>query len=163
MQHTIQTLFSNHGDALADVTRSAKQAEILIEAISPIIEAFTSSVCPDCTSVCCIDRHSRFDYGDLIFMSSLGKDIPERNSGIPDTGACRFLGSIGCARKRSERPYRCTWFFCSALLDQINRQASAAEQRKFIKMLKDITTCRMAMINDFETVTMNLFSARIIP
>jgi len=153
MENRIRSLFSEHGVALAQVSRSARQAETLIELISPLIEAYTSAVCPDCTSICCINRHSRFDQSDVIFMTALGEDIPEENPGIADTDACRFLGSRGCTLKRSQRPYRCTWFFCSPLLDQIMQQTSAAGYRKFIELLRDISKIRTTMINDFETIS----------
>ena len=163
MQGSIRSLFSDQGDAFAEVSRSARQAEILIETISPLIEAFTSAACRLCTAVCCINRHSRFDHSDVIFMTALGKDIPEEDPGIADTDACRFLGMRGCVRKRSQRPYRCTWFFCEALMDQIMQQASSAEYRKFIEMLQDITTNRIAMIRDFETISSRLYSCRKMP
>ncbi len=154
MQNSIRSVFSAQRDAFAEVTRSARQAETLIETISPLIEVYTSAVCPQCTSVCCINRHSRFDRSDIIFMTALGKDIPEDDPCTAETDACRFLGSRGCVRKRSERPYRCTWFFCSALLDQIMQQASAEEYRNFMKILRNITDHRTSMISNFETVSM---------
>jgi len=163
MHSSIRSLFSDHGDALAEVSRSARQTEALIDTISPLIEAYTSAVCQECTSVCCINRHSSFDRSDVIFMTALGKDIPEANPGIADTDACRFLGSRGCALKRSQRPYRCTWFFCSALLDQIMQQASAAGYRKFMEMLQAITKNRTTMINDFETLSTKLSPSLKMP
>ncbi|MDP2158247.1 MAG: hypothetical protein Q8K68_11125 [Nitrospirota bacterium] len=159
MPNSIRLLFSDHGDAFAEVRRSARQAETLIETISPLIEAYTSAVCPECTSICCINRHSSFDQSDVIFITALGKDIPEDDPGIADTDACMFLGSRGCTLRRSERPYRCTWFFCSALMDQIMQQTSAAGYREFIKMLRNITNNRTTMINDFETISMKLSSS----
>lgn len=163
MQSSIRSLFSDHGYALAEVSRSARQAEILIEAISPLIEAYTAAACPECTSVCCIDRHSRFDRSDIIFMTALGKDIPEENSGIAETDACRFLCSRGCTLERSQRPYRCTWFFCSALLDQIMQRTSATDYRKFMELLLNITTNRTTMMSDFETICTQLSSSRKMP
>jgi hypothetical protein len=158
MQGSVRSLFPDQGDALAEVNRSARQAETLIKAISPLIERYTSVLCPECTSICCIDRHSRFDRSDIIFMAALGKQIPEESPAITDTDACRFLGRSGCNLKRSQRPYRCTWFFCSALLDLIIQQATAAEYRKFMEMLQKITTHRTAMINDFETLSTKITS-----
>lgn len=96
-------------------------------------------------------------------MTALGKDIPEDDPGIANTDACRFLGSGGCTLRRSERPYRCTWFFCSALMDQIMQQTSAAEYREFIKMLRNITNNRTTMINDFETISIRLSSTLKMP
>jgi hypothetical protein len=90
-------------------------------------------------------------------MTALGEVIPEEHPGIADTDACRFLGTRGCTLKRSQRPYRCTWFFCSPLLDQIMQQTSAADYRKFIEMLRDISKIRTTMINDFETISARLF------
>ncbi|MBI5849211.1 MAG: hypothetical protein HZB31_14910 [Nitrospirae bacterium] len=158
-ESVMRSLFSAHGDDLAGVICAARQAEVLIEAISPLIEEHTSAVCPDCTSVCCIDRHSRFDRSDVIFMTALGKKIPEKDPAVADTDACRFLGSRGCGRKRSERPYRCTWFFCSPLLDRISRQASAAWYKTFIEMLRNITEKRTTMMNDFEAISTKLSTA----
>lgn len=156
MQKSIRGLFSGHRDALAEVTRSARQAETLIETISQFIEAYTSEVCPACTSVCCINRHSAFDRSDVIFMTALGKHIPEASPGVAETDACRFMGSRGCTRKRSERPYRCTWYFCSALMEQIMDMESASEYRQFLEILRTITEVRMIMINNFETVSGHL-------
>ena len=163
MLGSIRSLFSDQGNALAEVSRSARQAEILIETISPLIEAFTSEACRLCTTVCCVNRHSRFDQSDVIFMTALGKDIPAEDPGIADTDACRFLGMHGCGRKRSQRPYRCTWFFCETLMDQITQQASSAEYRKFIEMLQAITTNRVAMIRDFEAISSSLFPCLKMP
>lgn len=152
----IRSLFSSHGEALTEVIRSAEQAEILINSISPIIESYTSQTCPACTSVCCINRHSRFDRSDVIFMAALGKDIPEELQEIPETDACRFLGMRGCILKRTERPYRCTWFFCSALMDQIVQQPSVSAYRNFLEMLRNISENRMKMINVFEKLETTL-------
>lgn len=156
MQSSIRSIFSGNGDALAEVIRPAEEAEEMIEAISPIIESYTAMVCPACTSVCCIDRHSRFDYSDVIFMSALGREIPADDPAIANTAPCRFLGARGCLRKRSERPYRCTWFFCSTLLEVIEQQMPLAEYRRFIEMLRRITALRTEMISYFETVLINL-------
>jgi len=149
-------IFSEHWAALRGASLAAEKAEEIIEAISPIIESHTARVCPDCTSVCCVNRHSRFDYSDVIFMSSLNREIPADDPAVAFTDPCRFLGVRGCIRKRSERPYRCTWFFCSPLLEVIGDQMPRAEHRKFMEMLRRITELRTGMIGKFETVLMNL-------
>ncbi len=156
MQGSIQKLFSDQADALAEVSSTARQAEILIETISPVIEAYTVAACPECASVCCVNRHSRFDRSDLIFMAALGIDIPDDDPLIADTDACRFLGMQGCLRKRSRRPYRCTWFFCESLMEQIMRQTSAPELRKFMELLQKITERRTTMITAFEAISEKL-------
>ncbi len=159
MKNSIRSLFSEHRDALQKARRAAEEAEAMIEAISPIIESHTARVCPDCTSVCCINKHSRCDYSDVIFMSSLGKKIPDDDPEVSFSDPCRFLGVTGCIRKRSERPYRCTWFFCEPLLAVIEEQMPLAEHRKFMEMLRRITQLRSEMIRTFETVLLDLASA----
>ncbi|MBI5073790.1 MAG: hypothetical protein HZB62_01255 [Nitrospirae bacterium] len=152
----IPLIFSKHGTELQSTRHAAEKAEETIEAISLIIESHTARVCPDCRSVCCVNRHSRFDYSDVIFMSSLGREIPADDPAVEFTDPCRFLGARGCLRKRSERPYRCTWFFCSPLIEVIEEQMPLAEHRKFMKMLRRITELRTEMIMSFETVLMNI-------
>lgn len=148
----IPLFFSEHRAALESVRRLAEEARDLIEAISPIIESRTARVCPDCTSVCCINRHSHFDYSDVIFMSALTREIPEEDPVVTATDPCRFLGSRGCLRERPHRPYRCTWFFCSPLLEVIEEQMPISDHRKFMEMLRKITELRTEMIKNFETV-----------
>lgn len=153
----IPRIFSEYRSAFQSVMCSARQAEEMIEEISPIIESHTAMVCPACTAVCCINRHSHFDRSDVIFMSSLGREIPGEDPAATGTDSCRFLGMRGCVRKRSERPYRCTWFFCAPLLERVMEQKSNAESRKFMKMLQQITQIRTKMISDFETLYMKHF------
>ena len=156
MKQSIHTLFSMHGEALCSAATEAKEAEALIDEISPLIEAYTSVVCPHCSDVCCIDRHSRFDQSDMIFMAARGNDLPEDDAVVPDTAPCKFLGKMGCTLRRTLRPYRCTWFFCSPLLDHIIHATSASEYRKFMKLLEDISVHRTAMIAAYEAASSDL-------
>lgn len=152
----MRQLFSKHGDALTGVVSKAHQTEVLLEAISPIIEALTSRLCPECAAVCCINRHSHFDYSDVIFMSALNRELPAEAPEVALTAPCRFLGLSGCLRKRTERPYRCTWYFCEPLLDVIWKQMPLPEYRRFMKMLREITVLRTEMINNFEAALIDL-------
>ncbi len=149
----IALIFTQHRPALQGAIRAAEMAKEFIEAISPIIESCTARVCPDCISVCCINKHAHFDYSDVIFMSSLNREIPADDPEVAFSDPCRFLGITGCIRKRIERPYRCTWFFCEPLLELFERQMPLAEHRKFMEMLGRITELRTEMIRNFETVS----------
>jgi len=143
-------LLATHGAAFTGVRQSAVEAKDLIETISLDIERHTATVCMDCTSVCCINRHSRYDRSDIIFLSALGVDVPEYDSGTEETAPCRFLGNRGCILKRSLRPYRCTWFFCTPLLDHIVVSSDPSAYRRFMKTLQTITEKRTIMIDGFE-------------
>ena len=146
----IQRLISTQGTAFANTRQSAAEARKLIETISPDIERHTAAVCITCTSVCCINRHARYDLSDSIFLSSFGLAVPEYDSGTEETAPCRFLGNCGCTLHRSLRPYRCTWFFCAPLLDHIVEQNDPSAYRAFMRTLQAITETRTRMIRDFE-------------
>jgi len=161
MIQEIQRMFIAQRDLLSGVRNTAFEVRDIIETISLSIEPLTAVVCPDCISVCCINRHSRYDWSDLIFMTALGNDIPEDNTGIEDSAPCRFLGRNGCTLERSTRPYRCTWFFCTPLLDYAIEMSGPSGYRKFMEKLQLITEKRSSMIHDFDTILRNLPSLRI--
>ena len=136
--------------AFSAARQSAIDAKGLIDSISMDIERYTASVCTNCTSVCCINRHSRHDRSDIIFLTALGEKVPEDLSEIEETGPCRFLVRNGCVLERFQRPYRCTWFFCSPLLDHIAATSGPGGYRRFLTALQKITEKRTVMIYDFE-------------
>jgi hypothetical protein len=147
---SIQDLFTAQGDACTEIRQSAAEIRALIEAVSRDIERHTAAVCTGCSSVCCIHRHSRYDRSDGIFLAALGLDVPEYDSDTEDTAPCRFLGARGCILPRSRRPYRCTWFFCTPLLDHIIGTSGPPDYRRFMRTLRTITEKRTRMIEDFE-------------
>ena len=146
----IQRLIATHGTAFAGTRQSAAEAMKLIETISPDIERHTAAICMNCTGVCCINRHARYDLSDTIFLSALGLAVPEDITGTEETAPCRFLGNCGCTLSRSRRPYRCTWFFCAPLLDHMVEQYDPPAYRRFMRTLQAITETRTRMIRDFE-------------
>ena len=109
--------------------------------VSPFIELHTSRVCPTCQKVCCIDRHGTHEKEDIAFIEGLGETPPPEQPLSEDTLPCRQLNERGCKLRRWERPYRCTWYFCQALLDTMpddNRK----EYRKFITKLQRLQGLR---------------------
>ena len=85
-------------------------------AVSPLIEEYTTRLCPGCQRVCCIDRHGTHEAEDLAFLDALGAARPPEPPRALDTLPCRHLTAGGCAVERWMRPYRCTWYFCERLL-----------------------------------------------
>ena len=99
-----------------------KLAEDLKDAfkmVSPFIEKHTSIVCPDCVDLCCKDKHARYDANDLVFMRAMGVHIPCDTSGLKESDPCRNMMDQGCSLDRWMRPYRCTQFFCTPLLNSM--------------------------------------------
>jgi len=150
----IEHIFADRHDLLSGVRNAAFEAKEIIETLSSHIESYTAAVCPGCTRVCCINKHSRYDRSDIIFMAALGNDIPDDRSGIEESAPCRFLGNKGCVMARSQRPYRCTWFFCTPLLDYAIEKSGPSGYRKFVGMLQQITEKRTRMMHDFEAITL---------
>ena len=143
-------LIVTRGSDFAATQRSAAEAMALIETISPEIERHTAAVCIRCPAVCCLQKHSRYDLSDTIFLSAMGLPVPGDTPEIEESAPCRFLDASGCSLKRSLRPFRCTWFFCSPLLDHIVEQSSPPAYREFMRTLEKITETRIAMMRHFE-------------
>lgn len=161
--HDMQRLLQGNRTLFAGALSKAREVKDRIDAASPLLESITAAVCPACKCVCCISRHSRYDRSDMIYMASLGHDIPEYRPDIEETAPCRFLERTGCKLERSLRPYRCTWYFCTPLLEHIVVTQGPVGYRHFVNLLQQLTEKRMAMINDFEAAFHELRSATAGP
>ena len=136
------------GSEMAGLGELARETADAVEALSPVIEQHTSAVCPDCERVCCVNRHSYHEAGDILYLYSLGERPPAYRKDVPDTEPCQFLGERGCRQRRSLRPHRCNWFFCAPLLDRI-QSLPAREYRAFIAGLEEINRRRERLIAAF--------------
>lgn len=148
-------LLTEHPAALTKVKERADEVSAVFREIDVHIEQHTRVVCPDCITVCCINRHSYYDPQDIVYLSASGEQIPPFTEGIDDAAPCQFLGRQGCMIRRSQRPYRCTWFFCTPLLDHI-RSVSARDYRLFISRLQDLTAKREDLAREFVTAVQGI-------
>lgn len=119
----------------------AEEMRTAYDAVSPFIELHTSRVCPGCEKVCCIDRHGTHEPEDLAVIEALGESPPPEEPLEPDTLPCRRLGPRGCGLERRRRPYRCTWYFCTALLEEMAGEDPRA-YRDFMGKLKRLQDLR---------------------
>ncbi len=108
--------------------------------ISPLIEEYTTQVCPDCGDVCCKQRHGIMNEHDLRYLAALGEPAPAYDPARQLDGHCQFMGPRGCTTPRWLRPWRCTSYFCDALLDAMNNgtQKKAREMSALIQKVVDI-------------------------
>jgi hypothetical protein len=134
---------SPHGEG--EVAAVAREMKLAYEAVSPFIEKHTARACPSCPKVCCIDRHAVHEEEDTAFFSALGIDPPHMRAKERDTEPCRHISSRGCSLPRWQRPYRCTWYFCQALLDEMPEE-NAGEYRKFIGALRRLRLLRQRLL-----------------
>jgi hypothetical protein len=110
------------------INAARKLRQLLIES-SPLIENYTRELCPDCTDVCCRQKHGIYRERDRNYLNALGTAIPARDPARPLDGPCEALGERGCTHPRWLRPFKCTWYFCEpivlAMQDQPQRSTRA--------------------------------------
>jgi len=123
----------------------ARQIQKLLIESSSLIESYTGEVCPRCTDRCCKQRHGTFTPLDQAYVNALGKDVPRHDPARPIDGPCQFLSERGCTKPRWQRAWKCTWYFCDALLQALadgpQRQARAlsrmqAESQRLYEQLQ---------------------------
>lgn len=122
-----------------------------IDTLSPLIQEITSAVCPACEEVCCRNRHGYYDHEDLVYIYSLGLKPPVYCDGIKDSDLCQFLSAQGCSRERSVRPFRCTWYFCSPLI-QYMENGPARPSRELRRRLQEVIDLRREMLEEFSRI-----------
>ena len=101
------------------IITAGKLKRLLTES-SPLIEEYTAAVCPDCTEVCCRQKHGMYREGDIRYLRVLGEEVPLRDTTRPLEGPCEAMGPYGCIQPRWMRPFKCTWYFCEPLLAALN-------------------------------------------
>lgn len=129
-----------------DIKALALRIRDAFDAISPDIEHYTSHVCPSCERVCCIDRHGTHELEDLAFIEVIGESPSPLPPLDDDTQPCRHLSQMGCSIERWRRPYRCTWYFCSALLHAMPAM-DKRKYREFMHKLRELTDARTEFVN----------------
>jgi hypothetical protein len=84
-----------------------------------LIEAYTRQVCPECTDVCCRQKHGLFTPADQAYLDQIDEAVPAHDPRHPPEALCQFLGPAGCAKPRWQRAWKCTWYFCESLLQAL--------------------------------------------
>lgn len=116
--------------------------------IDPLIEELTASICPTCSSVCCINRHSFHAEDDLAYLAALGVEPPMPDTAIPDRDPCKFLGASGCVLPRHLRPFRCTWYFCDPLISEMET-GNGRKTRKLSADMQSLINMRNELLDAF--------------
>lgn len=130
---------------LRDIAHAIKAR---IEDIDPFIQQQTEVVCPVCEERCCINKHGYYDELDEIYIMALGLELPSYRTGLSDTDRCQFLTDRGCSKERYQRPFRCNWYFCRALLNHMENGPSRP-YREFIRIFNEILDLRRELLNEF--------------
>lgn len=131
---------------MKDLRKTAHEAMAAFEEISSFIERHTSALCPSCENVCCIDRHGSYGQDDRLFLMALGEGPPEDEARERETDPCRFLTPRGCRLPRWRRPFRCTWYFCSLLIEAMPGE-NPRQYREFITALNRLIALRQEVMD----------------
>jgi hypothetical protein len=115
----------------------ARRIRQLLIDTSPLIEEYTTAVCPTCTDVCCRQKHGLYREQDRLYLRSLGETVPDRDPTKPLEGPCEAMGPHGCILQRWKRPFKCTWFFCELLLTAMH-SSPPKKMRKLSALLQEI-------------------------
>ena len=155
-QKDLDDVFRHHNDRFIKVRNLAALIAEDIEKLGAFLHRHTAVVCPECSSVCCINRHSYHAFDDIVYIHAIGEKIPLQKPALDDSGPCQFLGKQGCTIARSLRPYRCNWYFCTPLLHHIVEHNSSRHYRFFINLLEQITGKRQRMMEEYAAVVKNI-------
>lgn len=120
--------------------------------VDPQIEELTASICPACSSVCCINRHSFHAADDLAYLAALGVEPPTPDPAIPDRDPCKFLGASGCVLPRHLRPFRCTWYFCDPLVAAME-SGTGRKSRKLTADMQALIDIRNELLDAFKRMS----------
>ena len=116
--------------------RAAALKKLLIDS-SALIEEYTALVCPDCTNVCCRQKHGIYREGDIRYLEELGEPVPQRDPARSEEGPCEAMGPRGCIQPRWLRPFKCTWYFCDPLIAALD-EGPQKKARKLAGMMQDM-------------------------
>jgi hypothetical protein len=151
----LREFFADSGNTSQKVTETARRIRAGVEKISPFIQHATATICPKCKDVCCISKHGYYNFEDLVYMHAIGLEAPQHNCGIADSDPCQFLSRNGCSMDRTVRPSGCNWYFCSALLDHMERMPG---YREFDDTLKEVAELWMKMMEELKRIDLDMNS-----
>jgi hypothetical protein len=115
----------------------AEKLKLLLIESSPLIEEFTSAICPACGDVCCKQKHGVYKDRDHRYLDALGMTVPSRDRTRSAEGPCEMMGPQGCIQLRWMRPFKCTWYFCEPLLVALNN-GPQKKARRLAAMIKEM-------------------------
>ncbi|MCS7203067.1 MAG: hypothetical protein NZ809_01260 [Thermodesulfovibrio sp.] len=126
----LESLFSANKEVFAETKDLAHTVKELLIKIDPFVEIYSKKVCSKCENICCLNKNSRYEYDDLIYVLALGEKFPLPERNLKDREPCYLLTEKGCSIPRYLRPLRCNWYFCKDLLKEME-SAPARAFREF--------------------------------
>ena len=138
--------------ALIDLHKMAVKIRGLYESLSESIAAICSHTCTGCQDICCVRASIWFDFKDLLYIYFGLDQFPRfqirKISLEGQNKACRHLTKKGCVLSRIERPFVCTWYFCSSQKKYLTKCPDNMKE-KIDQVLLEIKDLRKRMEEQF--------------
>lgn len=147
---SLKEIFTFQNDQLENIKKLASKIREKLENLHLFIQQANQIICPRCKDVCCINKHGRYAYEDLIYLFALGQEPPPIIQGRHDTDPCQYLLENGCSIERWRRPSGCNWYFCDPLLDYMELQSGYKE---FDETLREVAELWLEMVETFERIS----------
>ncbi len=129
----------------------ARELKEIISRLDPLIETYTAKVCPTCQDVCCSQTNAYHDFADLVLLLAAGHRPPPYEHHRRLLDPCQFMGAKGCILPRWQRPYRCTWYFCSPLVEAMEAQPPK-RYRRILAQISHMQTIRRELLETLQAV-----------
>lgn len=144
----IDILFENFPELFRESTTLALEIKKHMLELDPFMDAYSKKVCSSCINICCLNKNSRYEYDDLIYIIALREQFPLPDRNLKEKEPCYLLTEIGCKIPRYIRPLRCNWYLCKDLLREMEA-APARIFREFSNTFSKILQMRQQMLNSF--------------
>lgn len=144
----VDSLFSEFREIFSETIYLAQEVKALIVKVDPFVDIYSKRVCSKCENICCLNKNSRYEYDDLIYVLALRESFPLPDRNLAQTEPCYLLTDKGCKIPRYLRPLRCNWYFCKELLKQME-SAPARAFREFSNTFTLMLHKRQQMIDSF--------------
>lgn len=145
---SLDRLFRDFAENFSETTELAQKIRDLIIEIDPFIETYSKRVCSVCRNICCLNKNSRYEYYDLIYILALRESFPVPKRNLKEGEPCYLLTERGCMIPRYLRPLRCNWYVCKELLRAME-SAPARMYRNFSQRFSDMLELRQQMLSSF--------------
>lgn len=144
----LDSLFENFPETFRETMSLAEEVKKRLLKIDPFIDIYAKKVCSSCTDVCCLNKNSRYEYDDLIYILALRERFPLPDRNLKEKEPCYLLTEKGCMIPRYLRPLRCNWYFCKELLIEME-SAPARAFREFSNTFNEMLGLRQRMLDCF--------------
>ncbi|MCS7214906.1 MAG: hypothetical protein RMI30_07825 [Thermodesulfovibrio sp.] len=144
----VDLIFRKFPEVFEESMLLSREIKNILLKIDPFIELYTSKTCSKCLNICCLNKNSRYEYDDLIYILALREEFPIPDRNLKDREPCYLLTDKGCRIPRYLRPLRCNWYFCKDLLKEMETSPPRAF-RDFSNNFNHMLYLRQQMLNSF--------------